>query len=242
MDFKGKTLLVSGSTSGIGRSCADLLLENGASVIGLDINRSSITNERYKHFNLDIRDEHKVIAALDEIEALYGKIDGLANCAGIYASSKPFYELDIEDWDKVISTNLTGLFILTKHSVKKMIKNNIGKIVNISCIRSRIFRSNMADYAASKGGVVAMTSAMALDLKEYNIRVNSIAPGFTYTGMTGKAFDDPEVRAFSESIIPVGKIATPGDIAKVILFLLSDMADYINGETIFVDGGFKISK
>lgn len=100
----------------------------------------------------------------------------------------------------------------------------------------------MADYAASKGGVVALTSAMALDLEEYNIRVNSVAPGFTYTGMTAKSFDNPEVRAFSEKIIPAGKIASSADIAKVILFLLSDMADYINGETIFADGGFKISK
>ncbi|AHV97395.1 short-chain dehydrogenase/reductase SDR [Paenibacillus sabinae T27] len=217
-------------------------MEHGASVVGLDVNQSSITNEHYRHYPIDIRDEPKVTNALDEIEALYGKIDGLANCAGVYASSKPFYELDIDEWNKVISTNLTGLFILTKHAAQNMIKNNMGTIVNISCIRSRIFRPDMADYAASKGGVVALTSAMALDLEEYNIRVNSVAPGFTYTGMTAKSFDNPEVRAFSEKIIPAGKIASSADIAKVILFLLSDMADYINGETIFADGGFKISK
>ncbi|QWU13726.1 3-oxoacyl-[acyl-carrier protein] reductase [Paenibacillus sophorae] len=242
MNFTGKTILVSGSASGIGRSCAELLLENGASVVGLDINQSTITNERYRHYPIDIRDEHKVTDAIDEIEALYGKIDGLANCAGVYASSVPFYELNMEDWNKVISTNLTGLFILTKHAAKKMIKNNRGTIVNISCIRSKIFRPDMADYAASKGGVVALTSAMALDLQDYNIRVNSVAPGFTYTGMTADAFDNPEVKAYSETLIPARKIASSADIAKVILFLLSDMADYINGETIFVDGGFKISK
>ncbi|WP_156934238.1 SDR family NAD(P)-dependent oxidoreductase [Paenibacillus zanthoxyli] len=242
MNFLGKTILVTGSVSGIGRSCAELLLEHGASVVGLDVNQSTIMNERYRHYHADIRDELKVIDALDEIEALYGKIDGLANCAGVYASSKPFYELDIEEWDKVISTNLTGLFILTKHAAKKMIKNNIGTIVNVSCIRSRIFRPDMADYAASKGGVVALTSAMALDLQQFNIRVNSVAPGFTYTGMTAKSFDNPEVRDFSEKTIPSGKIASSVDVAKVILFLLSEMANYINGETIFVDGGFKISK
>lgn len=241
MDFTSKTLLVSGSTSGIGKSTAELLLERGAKVIGLDINQSSITNECYRHYNLDIRDEQKVIAILDEIESSYGQISGLANCAGIYAGSKPFFELSLDEWNNVISTNLTGLFILTKHSVKKMI-NHSGSIVNISCIRSKIFRPNMADYAASKAGVVALTSAMALDLKEYNIRVNSVAPGFTYTGITAKSFDNPEVREFSESIIPTGRIAEPSDISKVVLFLLSDMADYVNGETIFVDGGFKVFK
>lgn len=242
MDFNDRVILISGSASGIGKSCADLLIESGAYVIGLDIGISSIDNERYHHYNLDIRDEQKIINVINEIEASYGKIDGLVNCAGVFANSKPFYELSLEDWNQVISINLTGLFILSKYAAGNMIKNNSGKIVNISCIRSKIFGSNMADYAASKGGVVALTSAMALDLKEYNISVNSVAPGFTYTGMTSKSFDNPQERAFSESIIPVGKIAEPIDVAKVVLFLLSDMADYINGETIFVDGGFKISK
>ena len=242
MDFKDKVVLVSGSSSGIGADCVNLLLKNGASVIGLDIESSSINNEHYRHFTIDIRDEQKISMTLDEVEKLYGAIDGLVNCAGIYANSKPFYELSLEEWNAVISINLTGVFVLAKHSAKKMMKNNTGKIVNISCIRSRIFRPNMADYAASKAGVVALTSAMALDLAKHNIRVNSVAPGFTYTGMTSHAFNNPEVKAFSESIIPVGRIAHPADIAKMVLFLLSDLADYINGETIFVDGGFSVSK
>ena len=137
---------------------------------------------------LDVRDEQKVISILDEIDAKYGKIDGLVNCAGIYASSKPFYEINTDEWNKVIGTNLTGVFILSKYTAQKMIKYKAGKIVNISCIRSRIFRPDMADYAAAKGGVVALTSAMALDLRTHNIRVNSVAPGFTYTGMTAESF------------------------------------------------------
>ena len=208
----------------------------------MDIGPDLINNEHYRHYIVDVRDEQKISNTLDEIEKSYGAIYGLVNCAGVFANSKPFYELSLEEWNNVISINLTGSFILAKHSAKKMMKNNTGKIVNISCIRSKIFRPNMADYAASKAGVVALTSAMALDLAKYNIRVNSVAPGFTYTGMTSGAFDNSEIRASSENIIPVGRIANPIDIAKTVLFLLSDMADYINGETIFVDGGFSISK
>lgn len=242
MNFKEKVFIVSGTSSGIGKACAELMLDNEAIVVGLDLKKASITHERYIHFLLDITDEKQVISVLHEIDEKLGRLDGLVNCAGIFASSKPFYELSINEWNKVIEINLTGVFILSKHATQKMMKHKRGKIVNISCIRSKIFRPNMADYAASKGGVVALTSAMALDLSPYNIQVNSIAPGFTYTGMTAKSFDNPEIRELSESIIPAGRIAKPEDIANVALFLLSDMSDYINGETIFVDGGFKVSK
>lgn len=242
MNFSNKKFIISGAYSGIGKACAEALLNNGAMVIGMDTKQSSIIHDKYVHYVLDVRDEERIIAIMNEVEEKFGKIDGLANCAGIYASSKPFYEIDINEWNKVLETNLTGIFILSKYTAKQMMKYKAGKIVNISCIRSRIFRPNMADYAASKGGVVALTSAMALDLATHNKRVNSIAPGFTYTGMTAESFDDMDVRKFSESLIPAGRIAEPEDIANVALFLFSEMADYINGETIFVDGGFKISK
>ncbi|HEY9062984.1 MAG TPA: SDR family oxidoreductase [Pseudobacteroides sp.] len=242
MNFKARVFIISGTNSGIGKACAEALLDNDAMVVGLDIKQASITHKRYMHYLLDVTDEEQVIDVLNEIDDKLGRVDGLANCAGIYASSKPFFELSITEWNKVIATNLTGVFILSKYTAQKMMKYKRGKIVNISCIRSKIFRSNMADYAASKGGVVALTSAMALDLSSHNIQVNSVAPGFTYTGMTAKSFNDPEIREFSESIIPVRRIAKPEDIANVALFLLSDMSDYINGETIFVDGGFKVSK
>ena len=123
-----------------------------------------------------------------------------------------------------------------------MIRRKKEKIINISCIRSRIFRPNMADYAASKAGVVALTSAMALDLSAYNIQVNSVAPGFTLTGMTEKTFSNKDLMVQSEKLIPSRRIANPSDIANVVLFLLSDLSAYINGVTIFVDGGYSIFK
>ncbi len=242
MNLKNRIFIVSGTNSGIGKACAEVLLDSEAMVVGMDLKEASITHERYNHYLLDITNEEQVITVINEIDDKFGRVDGLVNCAGTFARSKPFYELGLNEWNKVIETNLTGVFILSKYAAQKMIKNTRGKIVNISCIRSKIFRPNMADYAASKGGVVALTSAMALDLSPFNIQVNSIAPGFTYTGMTAKSFDNPKIREFSESIIPAGRIAKPEDIANVALFLLSDLSDYINGETIFVDGGFHISK
>lgn len=100
----------------------------------------------------------------------------------------------------------------------------------------------MADYAASKGAVVSMTSAMALDLAPYNIQVNSVAPGFTYTGMTSASFDNPEVREQSEKLIPIGRLGMPKDISAVVMFLLSDMSDYVTGTNVFADGGYHIQK
>lgn len=242
MIFEKKLYVITGTNSGIGKASAIQLLDREANVIGIDIGESMIKHPDYIHFKADIRDEGRISEIFNIVDSEYSHIDGLCNCAGIFAGSKPFYELDTGEWDKVIGTNLTGVFLVSKYAARKMIKEKSGKIVNIGCIRSKIFRPDMADYAASKGGVVALTASMALDLAPYNIRVNCVAPGFTYTGMTMKSFDNPEIRKTSENIIPLGRIAEPDDIAKVVLFLLSDLSDYITGETIYADGGFLIAK
>lgn len=242
MLFKDKVYVITGTNSGIGKACATQLLDREATIIGIDIRESTIKHPEYTHFIADIRNEESISEIFEKIYSGYDRIDGLCNCAGIFAGSKPFYELNISEWDNVIGINLTGVFLVSKYASLKMMKQTSGKIVNIGCIRSKIFRSNMADYAASKGGIVALTASMALDLAPYNIRVNCVAPGFTYTGMTAKSFDNPEIRKSSENIIPIGRIAEPDDIAKVVIFLLSDMADYINGETIYADGGYMIAK
>lgn len=240
--LENKIILVTGAGSGIGKGCVEKLLDNKAVVIGFDLQKSPTADARYHHYAVDVRDEASIRNVLHEIDNRHPVIDGLVNCAGIFSCMKSFPDISLDEWNKVISTNLTGTFLMSKYVSQRMVKNKKGKIVNISCIRSRIAGRNMSDYAASKGGVVALTSAMAVDLAEYNIQVNSIAPGFTYSAMTEKSFSYPEIKRNGESMIPAGRIANPEDIAKVVLFLLSDLSDYVTGETIFVDGGFKVFK
>ena len=242
MNFKEKVFIVTGASSGMGKSCSELLLENDAVVVGIDRNDSTIEHDRYSHCKADVLDEEQIQKCISEVDSQYGHIDGLVNAAGIFGNNKPFYELTSEEWNKVISVNTTGTFIVSKAAAPVMIREKQGKIVNISCIRSTIFKNNMADYAASKGAVASMTSAMALDLAPYNIQVNSVAPGFIYTGMTAASFDMPDVRAKSEALIPNGRLGMPKDIASVVMFLLSDMSDYVTGTMLFADGGYHIQK
>ena len=242
MTFKDKVYIVTGASSGMGKSCSELLLENDAVVVGIDRNDSTIEHDRYSHCKADVLDEEQIQKCISEVDSKYGHIDGLVNAAGIFGNNKPFYELTSEEWNKVISVNTTGTFIVSKAAAPVMIREKHGKIVNISCIRSTIFKNNMADYAASKGAVASMTSAMALDLAPYNIQVNSVAPGFIYTGMTAASFDMPDVRAKSEALIPNGRLGMPKDIASVVMFLLSDMSDYVTGTMLFADGGYHIQK
>jgi len=236
---KNKVVIVTGAGSGIGKGCVDLLLSQGATVAGWDLSSAPV-RKNYWHYIVDVRKEDTITHALEDVLARFGRVDALINCAGVFSCSKPFYEINQEEWARVLDTNLTGVFLVSKQVCRTMMENKQGRIVNISCIRSRLFKQNMADYASAKGGVVALTSAMALDLAPYNIRVNSVAPGFTYTGVTNESYARPEVKEKKEAIIPVGRIARPEDIGRVVLFLLTDAADYINGTTIFVDGGFTV--
>ena len=242
LDFTSKVFVVTGAASGIGRSCAEQLLRSGAMVIGIDLEKGDLAYDTYNHYMASITDEEAIRKITDDVIYNYGRIDGLVNAAGIWGNSKPFFDTETSEWERIISVNLTGTYIVSKFVANAMIPNKSGKIVNISCLRSIIFRNNMTDYAASKGAVVALTSAMALDLAPYNIRVNAVAPGFIYTGMTKGSFDNEEIRKQSETLIPEGRLGQPEDISKVVLFLLSDLSDYINGTNVFADGGYHIQK
>ena len=242
MDFKDKVFIVTGASSGIGLSCAEQIIAYGGRVIGVDKNEPVLDDASYEHALISVTDVQAVESMVKSIAEKYGHIDGLVNAAGIWGSSKPFYEMDSDAFQNVLNVNTKGVFLMSKYVARTMLAQKRGKIVNISCIRASVFRNNMSDYAASKGAVVSMTSAMALDLAPYNIQVNSVAPGFTYTGMTSASFDNPEVREQSEKLIPNGRLGMPKDISSVVMFLLSDMSDYMTGTNVFADGGYHIQK
>jgi NAD(P)-dependent dehydrogenase (short-subunit alcohol dehydrogenase family) len=218
------------------------LLALEATVAGIDVQPVALIHSKFRSYNVDVRDEEAITKAVEEVCAAFNKIDGLVTSAGVFSSSKPFYEMGREEWERVVSTNLTGTFLCAKHVARRMVQSGSGKIVTIGCIRSAIVSPSMADYAASKGGVAALTAAMASDLARYNIQVNSVAPGFTMTGMTQEAYQDPQVRRRREEMVPLGRIAIPEDIARVVVLLLSEQADYMTGQTVFVDGGFTKSR
>lgn len=242
MDLEGRIIIVTGASSGIGKSCCEQIIRHGGKVIGIDINDGTVSSDNYTHYTADVSSDEEVSKVVECVKADFDHVDGLVNAAGIWGCSKPVYEMDTSSFRRIIDINLIGTFNMSSQVAKLMIPRRSGKIVNISCIRASIQRKNMADYAASKGAVVSLTSSMALDLAEYNIQVNSVAPGFTYTGMTKGSFDNPEVRAQSEELIPAGRLGMPEDISSVVLFLLSDMSDYVTGSNIFADGGYHIQK
>ncbi len=240
MSFEKRIFIVTGAASGIGKACAAKLLQAGALVAGLDVNPLGIKHSAYSHHVVDVGEEASVLKTVDRTEVDIGPIHGLVNAAGIFSCGKPFFRMSLVEWQKVVTTNLTGTFLCSRAVAEKMIERKQGRIVNISCIRSRVVSPNMADYAASKGGVVSLTAAMAVDLAPHNIRVNSVAPGFTLTGMTERAYGDPQVRQKRGSLAPLGRIADASEIADVALFLLSESSSYVTGETIFVDGGMSV--
>ncbi|MCR5586166.1 MAG: SDR family oxidoreductase [Lachnospiraceae bacterium] len=242
MNFDGKVVVVTGASSGMGKSCAEMLLNNGAVVCGFDVNEGCVEHANYRHFQGSVVDEEMVETSTEKIVQEFGRVDGLVNAAGVWGNSKPFFDMDTADFQRILNVNTVGAFVMSKYISKIMIPKKNGKIVNISCIRSTIFRGNMADYAASKGAIVSLTSAMALDLAPFNIQVNAVAPGFIYTGMTKASFDNPEIKKQSEELIPCGRVGVPEDIASVVMFLLSDMSNYMTGTNVFADGGYHIQK
>jgi 3-oxoacyl-[acyl-carrier protein] reductase len=243
MDFKGKIALITGSTRGIGKAIAIAFAKNGADVIITGRDRSAaevlaknIENEfGVKAFgiNLDISGDFE--ESFKEItQWTNGKIDILVNNAGITKDTL-FIRMKQEDWDSVINTNLTGTFKITQAVAKLMIKQRYGRIINISSIIGFIGNVGQVNYATTKAGLIGFTKSLAKELASRNITVNAVAPGFIETDMTAELPADIVENYLKQ--IPLGRFGKPEDVANVVLFLASDMASYITGETIHINGG-----
>jgi len=224
----GRTALVTGGAQGIGWSIADRLLNAGWNVAILDLREPAETNRSLLSIRADVSSEHDVEDAIRKTAEAFGGLHGLVNNAGI-GSSSPIENLSLEEWNRVLGTNLTGTFLCSKYAVPHLRKSG-GAIVNIASTRARQSEAHTEPYSASKGGIVALTHAMAVSLGP-EIRVNCISPGWIET-------DPDAVHSESDDAQhPCGRVGTPADVAAMAEYLLSDRAGFITGQDFAIDGG-----
>ena len=242
--FSGKHAFVTGGARGIGRAIADAFGGEGASLSIVDSNAENLNHAvsalrgvgvTAHGFELDVTDADSVLVAVDAAERR-GPIDILINNAGI-AHETAFASISIDEWRRVLDVNLTGMFIVAQAVVRRMIARRRGVIVNMASKNGIDGEAGYAHYNASKGGVVMLTKTMALELAQFGIRVNAVAPGYLQTPMS-EAIDSPEfVHDFVERYIPLGRSGRVGDVSPLFLFLASDEASFISGQTFVIDGG-----
>jgi 3-oxoacyl-[acyl-carrier protein] reductase len=243
IDLAGKTAFVTGSTRGIGLAIATGLYASGAkvAVVGRELERAktiaSGLGERAVGVACDVARSDQVDAAIAAAEATLGPVDILVNNAGV-TRDNILLRLTEEDWDSVLDANLKGAFHTTRAVIKGMMKRRSGRIINISSIVGLTGNKGQANYAASKAGLIGFTKSVAKEYASRNILVNCIAPGFIETDMTASLPDAARASLLEE--IALGRLGRPEDVAGTVLFLASDLAAYITGQVLVVDGGMVI--
>jgi 3-oxoacyl-[acyl-carrier protein] reductase len=244
LDFKGKTVLVTGGSRGIGAAIAQSFAEQGAS-IALNYAGSQKAAEEIREkilsmgieckiYQADVSDYVQVENMIKSVEEDFSGIDILVNNAGVTKDTL-FMRMKEEDWDKVIDINLKGVYNCSKSVIRGMIKRKSGKIINITSVVALSGNIGQANYAASKAGVIGFTKSLAQELGSRNIQVNSVAPGYIETSMTESIPQTIKDELIKK--IPSGRIGNPEDVANTVLFLASGKADYITGQVVSVNGG-----
>ena len=238
--LKDKNVIVTGASGGIGNSIIEKFNESGANILasGTKIEKLEELKSKFnkiKILKFDISQTNKVEKFIeDAANELGGNLDCLVNNAGITQDNLAI-RMSLEEWQKVIDINLTATFLLSKFAIKKMLKNKSGKIVNITSVVGHTGNLGQTNYTASKAGIVAMSKSLAIEYAKKNININCVSPGFIKTAMTDKI--DDKFKEIITSRIPSGRLGEPEDIANAVLFLASNHSNYINGETLHVNGG-----
>jgi 3-oxoacyl-[acyl-carrier protein] reductase len=239
-NLKNKNIIVTGATGGIGNSIIKKFSHAGAKILATGTRIEKLEEIKKEHENIkilkfDISQGDKIQDFIENAtKELGGSLDGIINNAGITQDNLSI-RMSLEEWQKVIDINLTSTFLMCKFAIKKMLKNKSGKIVNITSVVGHTGNLGQSNYTASKAGIVAMSKSLAIEYAKKNININCISPGFIKTAMTDSI--DEKFKEVIISKIPSGRLGEPDDIANAVLFLSSDQSDYINGETIHVNGG-----
>ena len=243
MNLKNKKILITGATGGIGNCLVQKFNNLGAIIVASGTNEEKLNDLKKKYPNIYTEkfklDEHDKIESF--IDLIHNKLEGLdilVNNAGITLDNLSI-RLTTENWKKVLDINLTSSFLMCKFAIKKMLKNRYGKIINITSIVGHTGNIGQSNYAASKAGMVAFSKSLAIEYAKKNINVNCVSPGFIKTEMTDKINEEFRKKLINK--IPSGDLGTGEDVSNCVAFLASDLAKYINGETIHVNGGMYMS-
>ena len=239
-NLKNKKVIITGATGGIGNSILNSFVEHKARVLATGTNeeklkslKSTYSDIHTKKFDISKHDDIETFIE-ETIDILGGNPDILINNAGITRDNLSL-RMSKKEWDEVLNLNLTSTFLLCKFTLKKMIKNKFGKIVNVTSVVGHTGNVGQANYAASKSGIIGFSKSLALEYAKKNININCVSPGFIKTEMTNKI--DPKYKELIVSKIPSNRLGSTKDVANVVIFLSSDLANYITGETIHVNGG-----
>jgi 3-oxoacyl-[acyl-carrier protein] reductase len=239
MNIKNKKVLITGATGGIGYSLVKKFYEQGSIILATGTNENKLNQLQKEFKEIKVKpfklDQHSEIEKfIDSCHSELGTIDVLINNAGITLDNLSI-RLSDENWKKVIDINLNSTFLMCKHTIKKMLKNKKGKIINITSIVAHTGNLGQANYAASKAGIIGFSKSLAIEYARKNININCISPGFIRTEMTDSI--NEEFKKILISKIPSGDLGKGEDVAHCAVFLGSEMSDYITGETIHVNGG-----
>ena len=243
INFKNKNILITGATGGIGNELVKKFISLGGNVLGsgtkadrLDLVKKKYPNIKVKRF--EIAEHSRIEEFITNVALELGGLDILINNAGTNVDNLSLRMKD-EEWKKVIDINLTSTFLLTKHSIKLMLKKKFGRVVNITSVVGHTGNLGQSNYAASKSGIIGMSKSLAIEYAKKNITVNCVSPGFISTNMTMNIAE--KMKIYLTSRIPMGKFGTGEDVSNCVAFLSSDQASYITGETIHVNGGMYMS-
>ena len=244
IDLKNFNIILTGATGGIGSAILDKIYSLKANVIATGTNKDKLNKIENKYKGVivkrfDLSDHSSIERFIEECNEIFeNKIDVLINNAGITKDNLTIRMKD-EEWNKVISINLSSSFLLSKYAIKKMLKNKNGKIINITSVVGHTGNIGQANYAASKAGLIGMSKSLSLEYGKKNIKINCISPGFIKSEMTDKISDS--FKQLLQDKIPLDRFGDPSDVANAVLFLSSSLSDYITGETIHVNGGMYFS-